>query len=72
MPPRNKNYFVSLVILVLINPIFAQEKTNDFPGLKGPYLGQKLPGLIPTKPFKISEGFTALEPYITFDNFRII
>ena len=119
----NKNIVVSLVILILIIPVIAQEKSNYFVLSKDPYLGRKLPGLTPEifapgiisssdhrelggctfstdgkefyftrsikndwvimtsrlgskgwtlpEPFKISEGFTALEPHITFDNRRI-
>ena len=123
MTTSKKIIVVSLVILVFVIPVLAQEKANDFPILKGPYLGQKPPGLTPEifapgiisstddrelgsctfspdgkefyftrsidnnwvilvsrlesegwtfpEPVKFSEGFTALESHVTFDNRRI-
>ncbi len=41
---------IILIIIVSINTVFAQENienASSFPHLEGPYLGQKLPGLIP-------------------------
>ena len=35
------NIALSLAVRVVITPVLAQEKTNDFPVLKAPYLGQK-------------------------------
>lgn len=37
--------FMLLILLTAISP--AQERFNDFPILKGPYLGQKPPGMTP-------------------------
>lgn len=39
----------SLIVAIFIQcgPILCQINTNDFPALKGPYLGQKIPGLTP-------------------------
>jgi len=45
MSTSTKTIVVSLVLFVSAMPVFAQDKTNDFPVLKGPYLGQKPPGL---------------------------
>ena len=37
-----------MTVLILFTGSFgAQEKTADFPVLKGPYLGQKPPGMTP-------------------------
>ncbi|NIO81574.1 MAG: hypothetical protein GTN53_19985 [Candidatus Aminicenantes bacterium] len=47
MSTSNKIIFVVLVIFVFVIPVLAQEKTNDYPVLKGPYLGQEPPGMIP-------------------------
>jgi Tol biopolymer transport system component len=47
MTTRKKNILISLVMFVYVIPALAQEKANDFPVLKGPYLGQKPPGVTP-------------------------
>lgn len=43
-----KTHIKLLFLLILISSIsMAQQITNDFPKLSGPYLGQKPPGMIP-------------------------
>ena len=41
-----RSYVILSILLILMLGIFhGQERSNDFPVLKGPYLGQKSPGL---------------------------
>ncbi len=50
MKQRFRNYIIILLVLILENLFLAQgqsEKTSKFPVLKGPYLGQKPPGVTP-------------------------
>ena len=43
-----KTLFIFLIVIVLmIGILFAQEKELEFPVVKGPYLGQKPPGMVP-------------------------
>lgn len=45
---NRKTQFLFLTAVILFSGIlYAQEKASDFPVLKGPYLGQKPPGLKP-------------------------
>ncbi len=45
---KSKSNFIIFISVVLIFEIlYAQEKVTDFPVLKGPYLGQKPPGMTP-------------------------
>ena len=45
---KKKASFILLVLLFLLIGIsLSQEKLKDFPVLKGPYLGQKPPGMVP-------------------------
>jgi len=39
--------FFIICFFTLMNVFYSKEKTNDWPVLKGPYLGQKPPGLTP-------------------------
>ena len=36
-----------LVMVLMIGILLAQEKKPEFPVVKGPYLGQKPPGMVP-------------------------
>ncbi len=47
MTTSRKIIVISLVMFVFVIPLLAQERANDFPVLKGPYLGQKPPGMTP-------------------------
>jgi len=47
MSKSKKIIVVSLVIFVFVILVLAHEKVSDFPVLKGPYLGQKPPGMMP-------------------------
>ena len=47
MSTSKKIILVSLVTFVFVIPVLTQEKANDFPVLKGPYLGQPAPGMTP-------------------------
>jgi len=44
-----KVIWLSLCVIVFINNLNAQQNTQEFPKLTGPYLGQKLPGTTPQK-----------------------
>jgi Tol biopolymer transport system component len=47
---QKRTLLVMLVIAIFASGFFyAQEKSDDFPVLKGPFLGQKPPGKIPVK-----------------------
>ncbi len=42
-----KTIIFHLALTLVFGPVFAQESEHDFPVLKGPYLGQKPPGMTP-------------------------
>lgn len=44
---RNNNFKLALLFLAFIRISLGYDKSNDFLVLKGPYLGQKPPGMIP-------------------------
>jgi hypothetical protein len=57
---------VSLAFFIFMMPVVAQEKTSDktdFPLLKGPYLGQKPPGLTPEI---FAPGIVSIDEYSEF------
>jgi len=60
---------VSLISLSIMSSAIAQEKISDFPVLKGPYLGQKPPGMIPEifAPGIVSTGFNEHIAFFTPD-----
>jgi len=47
MKNRKTLLFALMITVVSLGFIQAQKKSKDFPVLKGPYLGQKTPGMIP-------------------------
>jgi len=47
MNPKKIFIFILFTLLILSGSITPHEKSSEFPVLKGPYLGQKPPGLMP-------------------------
>ena len=67
---RNRRYLIYLVVIILISGCSSGQKRKDnWPVLKGPYLGQKPPGLTPEifAPGIVSTGFLEQFAYFTPD-----
>ena len=61
---NKKAIFILLILFIFFIGIFrAQEKSNDFPVLKGPYLGQTEPGM---KPEIFAPGIVSTEQFREF------
>lgn len=67
---NKKSVFILFVVLIFsVGILNSQDKTTGFPVLKGPYLGQKPPGMTPEifAPGIVSTGFSESHAYFSPD-----